>query len=195
MNEIKKVALYCASSTQLALAYYQDARLVGQLLAQRGITLINGAGNMGLMRASTDACMEAGGHTVGVIPEFMVEQGWHHQGMSELVITRDMSERKNHIASISDAAIVLAGGCGTLDELFELVTNKQLGLYRKPIVILNTLGFYDLLLQHLQRAADQHFMRPGHLDLWRVAESAEEAIELVMSTPLWDANARQYAKI
>ncbi len=194
-NVVKTVAVYCASSTQLRQEYYDDARRLGQLLAQRGVALVNGAGNMGLMQASTDGCLEAGGRAIGVIPQFMVEQDWHHRGMSELVLTDDMSQRKNHIAEISDAAIVLAGGCGTLDELFELVTNKQLGLYRKPIVILNTLGYYDMLLKHLQHSADEHFMRESHLQLWRVAQTPEEAVDLALSTPLWDANARQYAKI
>ncbi len=195
MSEIKSVGVYGASSTQIAPEYFEDARRVGTLLAQRGIALVNGAGNMGLMQASADACLAAGGTAIGVIPQFMVEQDWHHQGMSELILTRDMSERKNRIAEMTDAAIVLAGGCGTLDELFELITNKQLGIYRKPIVILNTLNYYDLLLRHLQHSAEGHFMRESHLQLWRVASTPEEAVDLALSTPLWDADARRYAKI
>lgn len=195
MSGIKCVAVYCASSTQLHEQYYNDARRVGQLLARSGVALLNGAGNMGLMQAAADGCLEAGGEAIGYIPQFMIEQDWHHRGMTRLVITQDMSERKNRLAEDSDAAIVLAGGCGTLDELFELITNKQLGLYRKPIIILNTLGFYDLLLQHLKHSAEEHFMREVHLGLWRVARTPEEAVELALSTPLWDADARSQAKI
>ena len=189
------VAVYCASSTQLAPKYNEAARRLGQLLGERGCTLVNGAGNMGLMQISADACLQAGGKAVGVIPTFMIEQNWHHQGMTELVEVPDMSTRKNIMAERSDAAVVLAGGCGTLDELFELITNKQLGLYLKPIVILNTDGYYDPLLLQMQRAMQENFMRQVHGDIWRVARTPEEAVDLVFSTPLWDASIRRFAKI
>lgn len=189
------VAVYCASSTQIHEAYFRDAHRLGQLLAERGVTLVNGAGNMGLMQASADGCLEAGGSVIGVIPTFMVEQDWHHQGLTELILTDDMSARKNKMADLSDAAIALAGGCGTLDELFELITLKQLGVYLKPIVILNTLGYYDHLLAQLDRSMEENFMRPIHRGIWRVAQTPEEAVELVFSTPLWDTSIRRFAKI
>ncbi|MCF0197227.1 MAG: TIGR00730 family Rossman fold protein, partial [Bacteroidaceae bacterium] len=149
MSKVKTVAVYCASSTQLHEKYYTNAARVGELLGQRGLTLINGAGNMGLMQASADACLAAGGSVVGVIPTFMIKEDWHHKGLTQLIETPDMSSRKNLIAERSDAAIILPGGCGTMDEFFEIITLKQLGVYLKPIVILNVDGFYDHLLAQM----------------------------------------------
>jgi len=195
MNNIKSVAVYCASSTQVNQKYFEDAHELGFLLGQRGVTLVNGAGNMGLMRASADGCLEGGGKVTGVIPSFMVEEGWHYTGVTQLIETPDMESRKQRINDMSDAAVVLPGGCGTLDELFEIVTLKQLGLYLKPIIILNTLGYYDHLLAHLERSMDENFMRAIHKGIWRVAATPQEAVDLVFSTPLWDTNIRRFAKI
>lgn len=190
-----RIAVYCASSTKIHPDFFAAARAVGEGLAQRGIGLINGAGHMGLMGASSDACLAAGGEVTGVIPSFMVEQGWHHEGLTQLIETSDMHERKQTIANMSDGCIALPGGCGTLEELMEVITWKQLGLYLKPIVILNTRGYYDPLLQQLQRGIDEHFMGPRHAEIWRVAQTAEEAIDLVLSTPLWDSSVRKFAAI
>ncbi len=195
MSEIRKVAVYCASSSQLRQKYYDDAYEVGRLLAERGVTIINGAGDMGLMRSSSDGCLEAGGKVIGVIPTFMVKQDWHHKGLTELIEVSDMSSRKNMITDLADAAIALPGGCGTLDEIFEIITAKQLGLYLKPIIFLNTLGFYDHLLAHLQHCIDEHFMRPVHAEMWRVAATPEEAVNAVFETPDWDTNISRFAKI
>jgi uncharacterized protein (TIGR00730 family) len=190
-----KIAVYCASSTKIHPDYFIAARAVGEGLAHRGIGLINGAGHMGLMGASSDACLAAGGEVTGVIPSFMVEQSWHHTGLTHLIETRDMHERKQTIAQLSDGCIALPGGCGTLEELMEVITWKQLGLYLKPIVILNTRGYYDPLLAQLQRGIEEHFLGERHASIWRVAQTAEEAIDLVLSTPLWDASVRKFAAI
>ena len=195
MNDIKSVAVYCASSTQINPKYFEDAHELGRLLGERGVTLVNGAGSMGLMQASADGCLEAGGQVVGVIPSFMIEQDWHHKGLTQIIETPDMESRKQRINDLSDAAVILPGGCGTLDELFEIVTLKQLGIYLKPIVILNTLGYYDHLLRHLERSIEENFMRAIHKDIWRVAQTPQEAVDLVFSTPLWDSNIRRFAKI
>ena len=195
MNDIHSVAVYCASSTKIKAAYYEAARQLGRGLAERGVTLVNGAGNMGLMQASSDAALAAGGKVVGVIPSFMIEQNWHHTGLTQLIETPDMESRKQTINDMTDAAIILPGGCGTLDELFEIITLKQLGVYLKPIVILNVDGYYDYLLQHLERSVEENFMRNAHRDIWKVATTAEEAIDMVFTTPLIDESVRRYAKI
>lgn len=192
---IKSICVYCASSTQIDECFVRDARLLGRLMAQQNITLVNGAGNMGLMKASADGCLESGGRAIGVIPTFMVRENWCHQGMSQIIETPDMHIRQQKMAEISDAAIVLPGGCGTFAELMELITWKQLGLYLKPIVILNTAGYFDTLLQMMQEAADKGFMRQQHKAIWRVSNTPEEAIQLVQSTPLWDASVRRFAAI
>lgn len=192
---MKHIAVYCASSTQIDERYFQVAREVGTLLAQHGVCMVNGAGNLGLMQASSDACLEAGGQVVGVIPTFMIEQNWHHTGLTQLIETPDMHTRKKTIADMTDGCIALPGGCGTLEELLEVITWKQLGLYLNPIVILNLNGYYDSLLQQLDRAVEENFMRMQHRDIWRVATTAQEAVELVLSTPLWDSSVRRFAAI
>lgn len=195
MNDIKAVAIYCASSTKIKPIYYEVASQLGRGLAQRGVTQVNGAGNMGLMQAASDAALEAGGKVIGVIPKFMIEQNWHHKGLTQLIETPDMESRKQTINDMTDAAIVLPGGCGTLDELFEIVTLKQLGVYLKPIVILNVDGYYDFLLKHLERSMEENFMRNEHRNIWRVATTAEQAIDMVFNTPLIDESVRRFAKI
>lgn len=147
------------------------------------------------MSATADAVLSAGGEVTGVIPRFMIEQGWHHRGLTEMVEVENMHQRKQRMADLSDAVIALPGGCGTLEELLEVITWKQLGLYLNPIVILNINGFFDPLLQMLQRAMDQNFMRPQHGDIWHVAGTPQEAIDLIYSTPVWDSSIRKFAAI
>ena len=192
---IKNVCVYSASSTQIAPAYFEAATQLGRLLAIKGINLINGAGSIGLMAATSNAALAAGGTVTGVIPRFMVEQGWHHTGLTRLVETENMHERKQLMARMADAVIALPGGCGTMEELLEIITWKQLGLYLNPIIILNVNGFYNPLLSMLQQAVDQHFMRPEHAGIWRVATTAEEAVEMLYTTPIWNKNVRKFAAL
>lgn len=195
MNKITSVCVYCASSTKIDPVYFDAARELGSLLAQNHIRLINGAGNMGLMSATADATLAAGGKVTGVIPHFMIEQGWHHTGLTELVEVKSMHERKELMAELSDAIIALPGGCGTLEELLEVITWKQLGLYLNPIVILNIKGFFDPLLDMLRKAVDENFMREQHGAIWHVARTPQEAVELVYTSPLWDESIRKFAAI
>lgn len=196
MNDVeKKVAVYCASSTQIDECYFRDARRLGKLMAEQRVTLINGAGNMGLMAESANGCLEAGGRAIGVIPTFMIKEGWCHDGMSEIIETPDMHTRQAKMAEISDAGIVLPGGCGTFAELMELITWKQLGIYLKPIILLNTGGYFDSLLNTLHQAIKENFMRPVHADIWKVAPTPEEALKMALETPLWDTSIRRFAKI
>ena len=195
MNQIKNVCVYSASSTKIAPVYFAVAEELGRLLASQGINLINGAGSIGLMGATSNATLEAGGTVTGVIPRFMVEQNWHHTGLTQLIETETMHERKQLMAELSDGVIALPGGCGTMEELLEAITWKQLGLYLHPIIILNVNGFFDPLIEMLHRAVDQHFMRPQHLAIWRTASTPEEAVELLLGTPEWDKNIRKLAAI
>lgn len=192
---MKSIAVYAASSTQIDEAFFEAARQLGKCLAEHGLQLVNGAGNMGLMQASADACLQAGGKAVGVIPTFMIEQNWHHTGMTELIEVPDMHTRKQTMARLSDGAVALPGGCGTMEELLEIITWKQLGLYLNPIVILNTNGYYDPLLRMLDSASEHNFMRRQHLDIWRVAATPEQAVELLLTTPQWDSSVRRFAAI
>ena len=188
MNKINSVCVYCASSTKIDSVYFDAARELGTLLGQRQIRLINGAGNMGLMSAVSDAALRAGGEVTGVIPRFMVEQGWHHTGLTKLIETETMHERKRMMADLSDGVIALPGGCGTLEELLEIITLN-------PIVILNVKNYFDPLLDMLRQAVDENFMRTQHGAIWHVAQTPQEAVELIYTTPLWDASIRKFAAI
>ena len=195
MNQIKNVCVYSASSTKIAPVYFAVAEELGRLLASKGINLINGAGSIGLMGATSNATLEAGGTVTGVIPRFMVEQGWHHTGLTKLIETETMHERKRLMADLSDGVIALPGGCGTLEELLEIITWKQLGLYLNPIIVLNIDGYFNPLLDMLQKAIDENFMRPEHGNIWVVAHTPEEAVQLLYDTPVWSKEIRKIAAI
>ena len=192
---MQSVCVYCASSTQIDEKYFRAAEELGTLIAQRGLRLITGAGKLGLMKSVQDAALAAGGEAVGVIPTFMVREGWHHEGLTQLIETASMHERKQIMADLSDGVIALPGGCGTMEELLEIITWKQLGLYVNPIIILNVDGFYDHLLAQLSKAVEDNFMRSIHADIWRVATTPEEAIELLLATPTWNKSVRKFAAI
>ena len=180
MNKEISIAVYCASSTQIDDYFFRDAHRLGKLMAEKSVTLINGAGNMGLMAESANGCLEAGGKAIGVIPSFMIKEGWCHDNMTKIIETTDMHTRQAKMAEMSDAGIFLPGGCGTFAEMMELITWKQLGLYLKPIVLLNTNGYYDAMLNTLHQAVTQNFMRPVHADIWRVAPTPEEALKMAL---------------
>lgn len=192
---MKTVCVYCASSTKIDQAYVEAAQRLGELLADNKMCLVNGAGKMGLMAATSDAALAKGGKVIGVIPTFMVEQGWQHEGLTELIVVPDMHERKQTMAKLSDAIIALPGGCGTLEELLEVITWKQLGLYLNPIIILNTKGYFNPLLEMFKRAVDEQFMREQHMAIWAVADTPEQAVELVNNMPKWDPSIRKLAAI
>ena len=193
--EINRVCVYCASSNKAATIYNEVAYELGTALAREGITVVTGAGSIGLMRHVEDGALDAGGKAIGVIPQFMVDQGWHHTGLTELHITSDMHERKQKMAALSDAVIALPGGCGTIEELSEIITWKQLGLYFNPIVILNINGYYDHFIAQLEKAVEEHFMGEIHSRIWSVATTPAEAIEIIRKTPRWNESVRKYAAL
>ena len=195
MEKAKTVCVYGASSRQTPAHYLEAARKLGKELADKNIHMINGAGRTGLMGACADACLSAGGQVTGVIPSFMIQEGWHHRGLTELIETPDMHSRKETMARLSDGIIALPGGVGTMEELLEIITWKQLGLYVKPIVILNTDGYYDALLQQFGQAVDEHFMRPLHVTLWQVAATPVQAVEQFLTQPHWDPSIRKFAAL
>ncbi|MDR1722606.1 MAG: TIGR00730 family Rossman fold protein [Tannerella sp.] len=176
---IQRVTVYCASSDKIADKYRDPARELGALLGSRGLEVINGAGRFGLMGILSDAVMEAGGTVTGVIPEFMIDNGWCHQGLTRLIRTRTMHDRKRTMAEMADAAIALPGGYGTMEELLEIITWRQLGLFNKPIIILNTGSYYNLLLAMFQHASFEGFMRDETAKLWKDARTPNEVIQLL----------------
>lgn len=192
---MQNICVYCASSSKIDSIYFETAKKLGTILAQNNLRLVYGGGSVGMMGVLADSVLKAGGEVTGVIPQFMCDAKWQHDGLTELVITDNMHERKEKMALLGDAAVALPGGCGTLEELLEVITWKQLGIYTKPIVIVNVGGYYDHLIAQFQQAADELFMRPQHLRMWTVVESAEQILDAIANAHTWDENLRQYAKI
>lgn len=176
----KAVTVYCASSPRVDAVYTEAARDLGQALAEAGLTTVCGGGRSGLMAALIEGAADRGGETVGVIPSFMIERRWNHPRVSRLVETDSMHSRKQTMASLSRAAIALPGGCGTLEELLEIITWRQLGLFQGHVIILNINRYYDPLIAMLDRSIEQHFMNPDHRSLWHVATSIDEAVDIAL---------------
>jgi len=184
-NKIKAIAVYCASSTQVGKAYIEDAKELGRLMAEHGVTLVYGGGSVGLMGAICDAVKAHGGKAIGVIPRFMVEKGWLRPGLDEVIAVETMAERKRIMAEITDAAMALPGGVGTFDELMDIVALKKLGLYLKPVVIVNTCDYYRPLAELLEKSVTERFQDEKFLDVWKLANTPQEAIDTIFSEPYW----------
>lgn len=195
MSEIKRVAVYAASSSQVSSEYIDAAAELGRTLAAEGIEIVYGAGKVGLMGALADAALDAGGKVTGVIPQFMVDNGWCREKLTNLIVTPDMHTRKEKIVTLADATIALPGGVGTLEELMEIITWKQLGLYANPIVILNTRGYFNPLKEMLERAVEEKFMRDIHRNLWSIADTPRQAADLIRNTPQWDTAISKMAQM
>ncbi|MDE6802757.1 MAG: TIGR00730 family Rossman fold protein [Muribaculaceae bacterium] len=174
------ITIYGASSPDIDPRFIEAARRVGELIAGRGVTLVSGGGRTGLMAAAIEGASVSSGATVGILPQFMIDRRWGHPDLGTTISTPDMHTRKRKMASLSGAVIALPGGVGTLEELLEIITWRQLGLYQGNIVILNTLGYYDPLLQMLERSIEMHFMNPDHRSLWQVAATPDEAVALAL---------------
>src|SRR5215468_4102410 len=159
----RAVCVYCASSRSAHPDYRAAARRLGEVLARDGIGIVYGGGAVGSMGALADGALAAGGRVVGILPRFMAELEWGHKGLSDLKLVEDMRTRKHAMLTASQAAVALPGGSGTLEELLEAVTLKRLGLYVGPIVMVNTRGFFDPLVDVLTRAVEEHFMDKRHL--------------------------------
>lgn len=177
----KRVTVYCGSAAHLAEPYLAAAREVGAALAARGAVLVYGAGRTGLMGACADAAQQAGGRVVGIIPQFMVDRGWHRRGLDEFIVTDSMHSRKALLAQ-SDACIALPGGIGTFEELTEVITMRQLGLFHGNIIIANINGYYDPLLAMFDRAVSEGFMNNDHKKLYCVALTARQAVDMALQS-------------
>lgn len=175
-SEIKGITIYCGSSGGTNPAFTASAEATGRAIAAAGLPLIYGGGHMGMMGAAARAARAAGGETIAVIPQFMVERGWNDPEATETVITPDMHRRKELMAGHAMGAIALPGGIGTFEELTELITWRQLGLYTGNIVILNMAGYYDSLLAMFGHAMKTGFMPSDHTALWHVSTDAAEAV-------------------
>ena len=191
---MKRVCVYCGSSSGANPAYREAAGNLGALLASRGIGLVYGGGNVGLMGILADAALRAGGEVIGVIPAALMDKELGHSGVTKLHVTASMHERKQLMADLSDGFIALPGGIGTLEELFETFTWLQLGFHDKPVGLLNVDGFHDHLLTFLRHVAEEKFLRAEHLDSLLVESDGGALLERMArfrapSLGKWEAHA------
>ncbi|MBW6491285.1 MAG: TIGR00730 family Rossman fold protein [Lentimicrobium sp.] len=162
MNNIKSICVFCGSSTGADPEYTSAARELGTLLGKKGITLVYGGSNIGLMRSIADACLKAGGHVIGVMPRGLIDREVAYLELKEFYTVESMSERKEKMAELSDAFIAMPGGIGTLDEIFEVMSWNQLQIMDKPMALLNVKGYYNDLVNFLNYTVNQRFVRPEH---------------------------------
>ena len=189
------ICVFASSSSRIDNQYAAAASSLGKQLAQAKMDVVYGGGGIGLMGSLADAVLANGGKITGVIPSFMKDEGWDHSAVSEMIITSDMGERKKRMFTMADAIVALPGGVGTLEELTEAMTLKQLGLYKGPIIILNTLNFYKSLIDFLEHMVTGHFLRYEHKGMWEVADSIEEVMVLLCKKEGWHQDPRSIAKI
>ena len=189
------VTVYASSSAALKPVYYDAARRLGEILALAGKSIIYGAGGGGLMGAMADGALANNGKVYGVVPRILQELELTHRSLTGLEIVGDMRMRKHRMLEDSDAVVTLPGGSGTYEELFEALTLKRLGEYLGPIVIVNTLGFYDRLLDFLGHSIEERFMGRNHLDMWTVVDEPEQVLEAIENASEWDCDALQFANV
>ncbi len=166
---IKTITVYCGSADGLKAEYYDAARQMGVLLAQKKIALVYGAGKTGLMGAVADGAIAAGGEVIGVIPQSLNTPVLAHAGLSRLEVTEDIQSRKARMSQLADAFIALPGGYGTFDELFETLTWAQIGIHSKPVGLLNTRGYFNPLIEMVENACREGFIYPEHRGLYCAA--------------------------
>jgi len=176
---LRRLCIFCGSSSGRRSVHGQVVQQVGRLLALRGIELVYGGGNIGLMGALANACLESGGRVIGVIPQSLVDKEVAHSGLTELRVVGSMHERKFLMAALSDAFMALPGGYGTWEELFEMLTWSQLEIHRKACALLNVDGYYDPLLQMADKAVEEGFLRAANRDLLLADTDLERLLDRV----------------
>ena len=192
---INRIAVYCSASDGVPEVYNTAAYRLGQLLAQEGVEVVYGDGGIGLMNHLAEGVLAEGGTITGVIPRFMVEQGWNNPRSTQTIVTGSMHERKAAITRMVDAMVALPGGIGTMEELFECLTWKQLGLHGKPIVIVNTDGFFNPILAALAKMAAERFMQPVHRnEMFTVVSEPEQVLSAIAAARTWGENMRDQAR-
>lgn len=189
---LQKLCIFCGSSPKVDPVYLHAARELGRRLANANVAVNYGCGAFGLMGALADGMLENKGIITGIIPSFMVDYGWSNPKITETIITHDMRERKKLMITKIDAIVALPGGIGTLEELTEVITLKQLGQFSKPIIMLNTNNFYDHLTAFLEEMISQQFMNDYHRDLWTVVDKPEDVIPAIENDKGWDPKLNKY---
>ncbi len=193
VKDIQRVCVYCASSERAPAIYHEAAARLGKHLAGNGLTVVYGGGALGSMGRLAEGALAAGGRVIGVLPHFMNELEWGHKGLTELQLVDDLHQRKRTMLEMADAVVALPGGSGTLDELFEAISLKRLGVFLGPIVLINVNGYFEPCLQMLAQCISNRFMDERHSEMWSVVAEPEAAVPALLSAPEWNANARAFA--
>jgi uncharacterized protein (TIGR00730 family) len=192
---ISKVCVFCASSHKVDSKYFDVAERTAKVLTKNNITTVYGGGAVGLMGRLADTAMEKNGKVVGIIPKFMMDVEWGHKNITELILVKDMHERKKKLIEDIDAIVILPGGSGTLEETMEVITLKRLGKFTKPIIFINTDGFYNSLFHLFDKMVEEKFMRKEHQEMWTSINTPEEIIDAIKSSPAWDESAIKIAAV
>lgn len=177
MGKLNSICVYCGSADNLSGQYLAAAVEMGRTIAQAGLRLVYGAGKTGLMGAVADGALSAGGEVIGITPQNLNTPVLIHAGLTRLEVTSDIHQRKARMAELADGFITLPGGLGTLDEMFEALTWNQIGIHRKPVGILNTQGYYDLILAFMEKAKAERFVYAEHLQLYVSSAEPAELLE------------------
>lgn len=194
MRKIKKVCVYCASSEKVDPKFFEATEIIAKALVKKNITVVYGGGARGLMGQLADTVIAEEGRIIGIMPRFMKEVEFHHKDVNEFIFTADMHERKKQFMVGVDALITLPGGCGTLEEVMEAITLKRLGIFTKPIVILNLDGYYDPLVEMLENSIKHKFMGEQHRDMWTVFTDPELVIDTILDSKPWSKDALNFAQ-
>jgi hypothetical protein len=173
---LKKIAVFCGSASGHNEIYARKARELARALARRNLTLIYGGGGIGLMKELAEEMLIAGGQVVGVIPRNLLERNLGFADLSELLVVDDMAARKAAIVGMASGFIALPGGWGTLEEIFEVLTRAQLGYHGKPCAFLNAAGYFDCLMEFMEKAVSEGFLLPEHLKIFTVSEDPEDIL-------------------
>jgi len=190
-----RICVYCASSSKIDQAYFDATERLAKILVKSDVEVVYGGGGHGLMGKLADSVLAEGGKIKGIMPQFMNEVEWAHKKVTDMEFTATMHERKSKFLENTDALIALPGGTGTLEELLEAITLKRLGQFTKPIIILNTNGYYDPLQMMLQRCVSENFLRPIHAEMWTFVQQPEEIMSAINQSMQWDENAISFAAI
>ena len=190
-----RICIYCASSAKIDETYFEATERLAKILVNSGVQVIYGGGGHGLMGKLADTVLAHGGQIKGIMPQFMNEVEWAHKNVTDFEFTKTMHERKAKFLENIDALIALPGGTGTLEELLEAITLKRLGQFTKPIIILNTNGYYDPLILMLKRCVEEKFLRPIHAEMWTFVHQPEEVMSAINQSMEWDENAISFAAV
>ncbi len=180
MTQLRSVCVFCGSSSGRRPEYRAAAELVGRTLASRGIRLVYGGGNVGLMGTTADAALAAGGQVVGVIPDVLMAKEVGHTSLTELHVVRNLHERKAMMADLSDAFVALPGGFGTFEEFCEVITWSQLSLHQKPCGLLNIAGYWDPMVRMFDHAVEEGFLKPQNRNIVLVDADFEKLLSKML---------------